>query len=979
MFRDSRRAAAYGGLLALFFAPAILAASLDYQKLFSGNNHVHITAVAADGAGNAYVAGWTAASDLPVKNAAQPRNAGTATTVSRDGGLTWSPLADLRTANAATPHPRNPNLVLATGLYGVYRSTDGGTTWSTVIDLEAERARIGYVDPAQWDPRDASAAYVPSTAGVLKSFDGGVTWRLMNNGTQPGNCCTGEGLALDPFVAGRIVFTIENRAYLSTDAGASWTRLSVPPSMRYPFVVMDPFVTGVWYVHDYEAAYRSEDAGASWTRLPLETRTFGWILPDPNVSGRLYARVDEGLRRSEDRGRTWSAIAFPDLQPKMGTLTALAIRPGDSNWILASGASDRGAVCLLSRDGGRTWSPMGVNRIFDSFRFAPSNPLVVYGAGTPTEDAFVAKINAAGEVVYTTYLGGQGADMATAMSVDASGSVYLAGKSESVDFPGAPARLYPGNAPGMFAARLDREGKPVWSTLFGGGANEYLLAVAHGADGTLALGGYSGTLTFVSRLAPDGRTFLFTSNTQGLLNSVAVDVAGNVYAAGAFAGAQTAHLLKLGPAGDLVTSRTLPVTPERAVVDPNGTVLVAGAITDPGPYAPGIEKRCPLPIGAREQNRSFYMTDIYVAKIEGDVVRSEEVFGGECRDTIADLAVVGDETVVAGETASDPFPVAGPLFVPPPTGFPRPFVARLDARGNLSFSTYLPFGAGVRMAAGQTSAYVIENTPDAVYSELRAGRLLAFRTTSGSPAPRRIVDAFTRSNRSITAQEIVVVEMPGLHLAAEIDLGVQYAGAPLLELGGVSVEFNGVRAAVLAVRNGEVVCITPASLRGPLLASVEVIERGARSGAFYVEVAEVNPAIYGVLDASGGLNSRRNPAAPGSEVTLLITGVGSRGPGSAPLRLGVSVGVGAQVETDHIEPVAGFVAGMYGVRVRLPGTSGQFPLALNYALPTMFAYPATARSTEVFVGVPRPPNRRHAPADGGRKPGERPRPGGQLR
>ena len=118
--------------------------------------------------------------------------------------MTWSPLGYLPEVEAVVANPRNARLLLAEGVYGVYRSTDGGDTWTTVVDLKVERSRIGYTDAPQWDLRDASVAYVPSTAGVLKSVDGGVTWRLMDNGIEPGNCCTGAGLAIDPFVAGRL-------------------------------------------------------------------------------------------------------------------------------------------------------------------------------------------------------------------------------------------------------------------------------------------------------------------------------------------------------------------------------------------------------------------------------------------------------------------------------------------------------------------------------------------------------------------------------------------------------------------------------------------------------------------------------------------------------------------------------------------------------------------------------------------------------
>ncbi len=53
-------------------------------------------------------------------------------------------------------------------------------------------------------------------------------------------------------------------------------------------------------------------------------------------------------------------------------------------------------------------------------------------------DAFVAKINPDGTgVVWATYLGGGGADVGNALSVDAAGNVWLAGSTQSADFPNA--------------------------------------------------------------------------------------------------------------------------------------------------------------------------------------------------------------------------------------------------------------------------------------------------------------------------------------------------------------------------------------------------------------------------------------------------------------------------------------------------------------------------------------------------------------
>src|SRR5207247_7266760 len=50
-------------------------------------------------------------------------------------------------------------------------------------------------------------------------------------------------------------------------------------------------------------------------------------------------------------------------------------------------------------------------------------------------DAFVVKFNAAGGVVYSTYLGGTGNDIASSVALDQDDNVYVGGVTLSLNFP----------------------------------------------------------------------------------------------------------------------------------------------------------------------------------------------------------------------------------------------------------------------------------------------------------------------------------------------------------------------------------------------------------------------------------------------------------------------------------------------------------------------------------------------------------------
>ncbi len=59
-----------------------------------------------------------------------------------------------------------------------------------------------------------------------------------------------------------------------------------------------------------------------------------------------------------------------------------------------------------------------------------------------TYDAFVTKLNADGTaLVYSTYLGGNGYDIGTSIAVDGAGQAYVAGETQSTNFPTTPGAL----------------------------------------------------------------------------------------------------------------------------------------------------------------------------------------------------------------------------------------------------------------------------------------------------------------------------------------------------------------------------------------------------------------------------------------------------------------------------------------------------------------------------------------------------------
>jgi len=89
-------------------------------------------------------------------------------------------------------------------------------------------------------------------------------------------------------------------------------------------------------------------------------------------------------------------------------------------------------------------------------------------------DAFLAKLDPNGAVVYFTYIGGSGHDALRSGRVDAAGNLYLCGETSSTDFPTVnPIQGSFGGDLDMFLLGLNPTGSALlFSTYIGGSAKE---------------------------------------------------------------------------------------------------------------------------------------------------------------------------------------------------------------------------------------------------------------------------------------------------------------------------------------------------------------------------------------------------------------------------------------------------------------------------------------------------------------------------
>lgn len=160
-------------------------------------------------------------------------------------------------------------------------------------------------------------------------------------------------------------------------------------------------------------------------------------------------------------------------------------------------------------------------------------------------DAFVAKFDTNGKMVYATYLGGSCNDFAWGVAADARGDAYITGETCSADFP-APAGAgfnIPAFSQGAFVTKLDPQGALVYSKYVERTSPRGIAVDAAGAAYITGAGSPAGAAqlgvqarVMVAKVTPDGSSVAYASTFGGTLGDwglgIAVDGNGSAYITG---------------------------------------------------------------------------------------------------------------------------------------------------------------------------------------------------------------------------------------------------------------------------------------------------------------------------------------------------------------------------------------------------------------------------------------------------------------
>lgn len=272
-------------------------------------------------------------------------------------------------------------------------------------------------------------------------------------------------------------------------------------------------------------------------------------------------------------------------------------------------------------------------------------------------DWYVMKLNAAGSApVYSTFLGGSATDRASGIAVDSSGNAYVAGYSNSTDFPMMNAlQSLSGGSYDAVIVKLNAAGGLIFSTYYGGSGDDRANAVALDASGNVYVTGQTASQNLTV-------TNAFQSAYGG--------------------GASDAFVIKLNSAG---TSRVYATYLGGSgddkgygiAVDSSGNAFITGQTASTNfPVTNALQPA---------KGSGGIETDAFVTKLNsnGNALGYSTFLGGALNDTGFAIALNSVSTAfIAGKTDSTNFPTLNPYQSVNSGGGGDVFVTKIADTGN---------------------------------------------------------------------------------------------------------------------------------------------------------------------------------------------------------------------------------------------------------------------------------------------------------
>ena len=439
-------------------------------------------------------------------------------------------------------------------------------------------------------------------------------------------------------------------------------------------------------------------------------------------------------------------------------------------------------------------------------------------------------------MAYSTYLGGTNFDFSDifnsgGLAIDGNGNVFIAGYTESADFPltsGAFDTSY--NEGGdIFITKINPAGTElIYSTYLGGtveddtvgitvdaSGNAYVCGVTFSSDFPTTPGAYIGKDygTFVVKLSPTGSSLLYSAILGGSGGGISVDTIGNAYITGytyssdfpttpdaydtSYNGNYDAFVTKINPTGTaLLYSTFLGGASEIDIgfgiaVDVSGNAYITGYT-----YSSDF----PTTLGAFDTSYNGG-PDVFVTKINptGTELIYSTYLGGSGLDYGFGIAVDSNgNAYVTGFCFVREFPTTPDAYNTETNGRYDVIITKINPTGaELVYSTYLgggddDFGLGIAIdggrnayVAGYTQSNDFPSTPYAFDPSFNNGGGDAFVTKINSTGTKLIYSTYLGGGPEDQGREIAVDESGNAYV-----MGVTYSSDFPTSSGAYDTSYN---------------------------------------------------------------------------------------------------------------------------------------------------------------------------------------------
>jgi photosystem II stability/assembly factor-like uncharacterized protein len=639
---------------------------------------------------------------------------------SADGGVSWNHVPiDQRSISRVTFIDEKHGWIVGGTLDEggfVLHTVDGGASWAVSNPSGQPLYRVSFIDPA--------VGWAVGYGGtLLKTTDGGATWAIQTSGVQ-GNISA-------------VLFRDSNNGWaggedgilLTTDGGEHWIVVPKPESggQIRDIAFVDNLVG--WAVGELSMGaslavpgfgeapiWKTTDGGLTWI---VERSGLGGILSNISVVDVRHVWLSGGGGAILFIHTADATLGITAMQPPLPASTTQPITTTTKpittlgpitiawNTFLGGRSTDSSEAIAVDSIGNIYIS----GRTYDATWGDPVRaftPFYNNDVGHSENDAFVAKLDNKGNLIWNTFLGGNGGDYGHEIAADDSGNVYVSGFSDATW--GEPVRAFTSSYDDdlhsslrdAFVAKLDNSGNLLWNTFMGGSGEDSDQGIAVDSSGNVFIGGSSDITwstpvrlfesnsdTFVAKLDSNGslqwNTFLGGSGSD-FGGSIELDFGGNIYLSGystdnwgspvrSYSGDYDVFAAKLNNSGDLQWNTFL--GGERydqggsIAVDDGGNVHVTGRSADNW--------------GSPVRSYSGHY-DVFAAKLNNNGDLQWNTFlggsGGDYSGKVA-LDYVGN-VYVCGRSAST-WGTESPFY----KGSYNSFAAKLDSNGTFQWNTFL--------------------------------------------------------------------------------------------------------------------------------------------------------------------------------------------------------------------------------------------------------------------------------------------------